>query len=233
MPSCSSLVVGLANQPKSSNPAPPLPASSEDDLSRSTISLVLDVFFRFTVVVTKNAGNNGVVFGGIKDDPFGGDGEEGYDPPETDADVDVGEENEVGHEVGERAEPAPVTRHGPGDNDLDLAESVDGELATSDGSELSLGTDPVLLLVHPTLCPGLILPSDGDRGSEDEDEEGETAVTGSQNPCESFRSPRPGLVNGGEDRLSINAGPSPKTERAAASRPPLLRFVFLESSSSG
>lgn len=224
MPSCSPPALGLASQPELSIPTPPLPASIEDDLSRSTISLVLDAFFRFTVAVAKKAGNKVVGFGVTKDELFVGDGEEGYEPPNTDVDagVDVGEENEAGFELDERLDPALVTRRGPGDNDLDLAESVNCELAASDESELSPRTGPVLSPIHPAVGLDRVLPSDGERGSEDEDEEGEMGVTGSQNPCESFRSPGLGLVGGGEERLSINAGLSPETEQAS----PLLGFIL-------
>ena len=215
---------GPASQPKVSTP--PLPASIEDDLSRSTISLVLDAFFRLTVAVAKKAGNRVVGLGDIKKELFAGDGEEGYDPPNTDADadVDIGEENEAGCELDERVDPALVARRESGDNDLDLAKSVDGGLAASEDSELAPETGPVWSPIHPTVWRDPVLPSDGERGSEDEDEEGETGVAGSQNPCESLRSPGRGLVNGGEQRLSVDAGLSPEAEQALSS------FV-LESSS--
>lgn len=114
-----------------------------------------------------------------------------------------------------------MTRRGPGDNDLDLVDGVNCKLAGDDDSELST-SGPVFSSIHPAVRLDPILPSDGERGSEDEDEEGEMGITGSQNPCESFRSPGLGLVGGGEQRLSINAGLSPETEQV----PPLLSFIF-------
>lgn len=234
VPSDSPPALGLASQPEPSVPTPPLPASIENDFNLSTISLVLDAFFRFTVAVARNAGNNVVGFEGTKDGLFGGDGDEGFEPPNTDADagVVVGEGNEVGLEFDEQVESALMTRRGPGDNDLDLADGVNCELAASDDSELSPDTGPLFSPIHLPVGLDTILLSVGESGSDDEDEQGEAGITGSQNPCESFRSPAPGLVDGGgEQRLSINAGLSPETEHTD-SDPPLLSCISERSSSS-
>lgn len=206
-----------------------MPASIEDDLSRSTISLVLDAFFRFTLVVAKKAGSRVVEFGGTNDELLGGNGKEGYEPPNTpvDAGADVGDENEAGLELDERAESKLVTRRGLGDNDLALAVSVNCELAASGDSALSRFLSPM----HPAvgLDPGFL--SDGEREREDEeDEQGEMGVTGSQNPCESFRSAEPGLVGGGEQRLNVNAGLSLEAEQVMGSKSPPLSCDLVPSS---
>lgn len=122
--------------------------------------------------------------------------------------MDVGEENAVSLEPEESEESMLVSRRGPGDSDLHLAGYVPCEPFVSGNS-----TDRPVVSLAP------ILPSDGESGSEDRDEQGEIGVRGSQNPCESLRSADPGLVGGGEERLSIKAGLSCKGQPRESKAP--------------